>query len=367
MRYLFLLGLLTTAFTLSAQHESSDIAEGVITVVDLFNASENDQISCYRIPAIVTASNGDLIAAIDERVPSCGDLMWSRDINIVLRRSQDNGVSWSEIERVLDFPDGQSASDPSMILDAMTGVVFLFYNYMDLDKEKDVYYLHFIKSIDNGNTWSAPIDITGEISRPEWHNDFKFITSGRGLQTRSGKLVHCLVNLDNGMHIFGSDDHGESWYLIETPIKPANESKIIELSDGTWMVNSRVQGQGYRHVHRSADEGQTWISLPDTSLIDPSCNASIINYSDPGAEKESNILLFSNARSKNGRMNMSVRMSTDNGVSWSQGKTIYPGSSAYSSMTVMQNGAIGLFFEKDNYTQNTFVSFSLEWLSNDNK
>ena len=48
---------------------------------------------------------------------------------------------------------------------------------------------------------------------------------------------------------------------------------------------------------------------------------------------------------------------------WSVGKTIYAGSAAYSSLTVLKNGAIGLFFEKDNYTENSFVSFSLEWLT----
>ena len=56
----------------------------------LFTVDRNDTaraVSCYRIPAITTAPDGSLIAAIDERVPSCGDLKWSRDINIVIRRS----------------------------------------------------------------------------------------------------------------------------------------------------------------------------------------------------------------------------------------------------------------------------------------
>ena len=34
----------------------------------LFNTSMQPGVSCYRIPAIITAPNGDLIAAIDERV-----------------------------------------------------------------------------------------------------------------------------------------------------------------------------------------------------------------------------------------------------------------------------------------------------------
>ena len=204
---------------IKAQESRGKLAEGIKVYHDIFNASNNPSIKCYRIPALITAKNGDVLAAIDERVPSCGDLKWSKDINIVLRRSINNGKSWKPIERIIDFPLGQSASDPSFILDEITGELFLFYNYMDLDKKKDIYYLHVIKSKDHGKTWSKPKDITSQIAKPEWHKDFKFITSGRGIQTNSGKLLHCMVNLNNGMHIFGSDDHGKTWFLIDTPIK----------------------------------------------------------------------------------------------------------------------------------------------------
>ncbi len=60
---------------------------------------------------------------------------------------------------------------------------------------------------------------------------------------------------------------------------------------------------------------------------------------------------------------MTVRVSYDEGETWTKGKTIYPGGSAYSSLTVLETGDIGLIFEKDNYTENVFVSFSLPWLT----
>jgi sialidase-1 len=135
---------------------------------------------------------------------------------------------------------------------------------MDLVNEKDIYYLRVITSSDNGKSWSCPRDITTEITPPEWHNDFKFITSGRGIQTRSGNLLHTLVNLEKGLFLFGSDNHGESWYWMDAPVHPADESKIAELADGTWMINSRVNGAGVRFVHTSADEGKTWVSKPDS-------------------------------------------------------------------------------------------------------
>jgi len=359
---IFILLTLLLVQCTTAQKGTVDTNEIFSTV--LFDTTMQEGVSCYRIPALVTATNGDLLAAIDERVPSCGDLKWSDDINIVLRRSTDNGETWSEIEQVADFALGKSASDPSMIVDHMTGDIILFYNYMDHTKEKDVYYLHMLKSADHGATWSDPIDITSQIAKPEWHNDFKFITSGRGIQTRDGKLVHCMVNLDHGMHLFASDDHGDSWYLIDTPIEPANESKVIELSDGRWMVNARTQGTGLRYVHVSDDEGATWQTWADSTLVDPGCNATIINY-DGGSDGKKDLLLFCNANSKERRENLTMRVSDDHGLSWSGGKVIYAGGSAYSSMTMLHNGDIGVFFEKDDYSENVFARLTIEWLQSE--
>ena len=364
MKYIVLTLAVFFALNTKAQKkEKYQIAEGVIEYHNLFDKTMEKGVSCYRIPAIVTAPNGDLVVAIDERVPSCGDLKWSKDINIVVRRSSDNGKTWSDIETVVNFPWGQSASDPSMIVDEVTGDIFMFYNYMDLKKEKDVYYLHVVKSADNGKIWSEPQDITSQIAKPEWHEDFKFITSGRGIQTKSGKLLHCMVNLDSGLHLFGSDDHGKSWYFIDTPVKPANESKVVELVDGSLMINSRANKTGMRYVHVSTDNGQSWQTRPEPALIDPGCNGSIIRYTSVEDGYKKNRLLFSNAKMEKGRSNMTVRISYDEGLTWSEGKTIYKGGSAYSSLTVLKNGDIGLFFEKDGYKENAFVSFSLEWLT----
>lgn len=362
-KLLFITLSLIVSFNVISQNKDSAIAEGLIEYHDLFNTTMEEGVSCYRIPAIVTAPNGDIIAAIDERVESCADVNANKDINIVIRRSSDNGETWSDIETVMDFPFGQSASDPSMIVDKVTNNIFLFYNFMDLENDNGVYYLHVMKSTDNGKTWGKPEDITSQITKPAWHKDFKFITSGRGIQTRSGKLLHTMVNLNSGLHLFGSNDHGKTWFFIDTPIDPADESKVIELADGTWMINSRIHHKGVRIVHTSKDEGKTWKTIEESQLIDPGNNASIIRYTSTNDGYDKNRLLFSNTKKTDGRANMTVRISYDEGKTWSEGKTIYPGSAAYSSMTVLKNGDIGLFFEKENYTENVFVSFSLEWLT----
>jgi len=356
--------LILTFAGFCTNENTSKIPSGVITYSALFTDEMSTDVSCYRIPALITAPDGTLIVAADERVESCADLRTNQNINIVIRRSSDNGVTWSECETVVNYPYGTSASDPSMIVDKETNVIFLFYNFMDHNKESGIYYLHVIKSQDNGKTWSEPENITSQITKSDWYSDFKFITSGRGIQTQTGTLLHTLVNLEKGLYLFGSRDHGKSWFLIDTPIRPADESKVVESVDGSWLINSRVNKGGMRYIHISEDYGNTWKTMSQPELADPGCNASLIRYTSVKDGFEKNRLLFSNANMENNRKNMTVRLSYDEGNNWTVGKTIYAGSAAYSSLTVMENEEIGLLFEKDNYKEIAFVRFSLQWVTN---
>ena len=346
MRILIKYILIFTSFTFYSQN---------LEFLDLFDNSMNNEIFCYRIPSLVTTTNGTLIAAIDERNNSCGDLKWNRDINIVIRKSFDDGKTWTKIEKIVDYSLGRSASDPSMIVDKKTNEIFLFFNYMDLDNAKDIYRFMVIKSSDNGENWSEPIEITNNIIKKGWEKDFMFITSGRGIQTKDGTLLHCLVNLNKGTHVFGSKDHGKSWFLIDTPLSPGDESKIVELSNGIWLVNSRVNSNDSRYSHISKDNGQTWATYKNKDLQDPGCNASLVKYDE--------LLLFTNAFDSKYRKNLSLSISEDQGRTWAKNHTIYSGESAYSSMTKLKNGDIGVFFEKDNYTKNVFVRIPKSWLT----
>ena len=74
-----------------------------------------DERQCYHMPSLTMAPDGTLLAVIDERVADGSDLGTNRNINLVLRRSSDNGDSWSDLESLVDYPDGRSASDPSLM------------------------------------------------------------------------------------------------------------------------------------------------------------------------------------------------------------------------------------------------------------
>lgn len=321
-----------------------------------------DDTHTYRIPSIITAMNGDLIAACDARRDNAGDLIHfgSRNIDIVVKRSTDNGKTWGPMETVADYPKGEGGTDPSMVLDRTTGDIFMFYSYIEKKPSKEfLFKVH--RSQDNGKTWSKPRDITKDISKREWKNAFKFISSGRGSQMENGTLIHNYVLLGKGVKIFGSSDHGNSWKLMDAEIKPADESRVLELADGRLMVNSRVGG-GLRWVHRSSDMGKTWSGQKEYQLPDPRCNGAILRYTSKKNGYQKNRLLFCNAGSKNGRKNLAVRISYDEGLTWSAGKVIDPGPSAYSEITILQDGTIGVFYEPG-YKSLRFVRFALEDLT----
>lgn len=58
-----------------------------------------------------------------------------------------------------------------------------------------------------------------------------------------------------------------------------------------------------------------------------------------------------------------MKISYDEGRTWSEGKVICPDFAAYSSMTVLPDGRIGLLYEKKEHKVNEFVTFTLDWLT----
>lgn len=339
----------------------------------LFAAGEGKSKN-FRIPAIVTAMNGDLVAMIDARYGG-SDMQYNKKVQIAFKRSSDNGNTWTDLELLTNFPKGEVDSDPSLMVDKTTGEIFCFYNYLDHNSEynkaqkakRNVDYRHYVQSSkDHGKTWSEPKDIREQIM-PEHvkKNDFVFITSGRGIQTKSGALLHTIVHVGKGTYLFGSKDHGKTWGAFKhtTPARPANECKVLELSDGRWSINARNNGSGFRYVHHSSDQGKTWTGAKDTNLPDPSCNAEPIVYTLKSDGYAKNRLLFVNACSKKGRKNLVLSLSYDDGKTWTHRKCLKKDAAAYSSITICKNGDIGIFYEDNPAKEMIFVRVTLKDLT----
>lgn len=324
----------------------------------LWQKGDND-IGVYRIPALCTAPNGDLVAACDARKNHGGDLNSNQPINITIRRSTDNGRTWSRPVNSWTWTwnneEHWAGSDPSFIVDKEAGKIFLFYNVWECIKQYGIYQFYVQESSDNGRTWSKPRNISSDIAfegwpfgKPDREGGFIFITSGSGVQLKDGTLVHTLVHVNDGNALFCSTDHGQTWKPMGKPAKPGDECKVVELSDGALMINSRWRGGG-RQIHVTKDRGETWQSYYDTDLLDGECNAQIMRYGK--------VLLFSNCNmGGRRRCNLFVRASTDDGKTWNKGVCIEPGGAAYSDMTIMNDGNIGVLFEGAGYSTIKFVS-----------
>ena len=326
-----------------------DVVEGVASAV-------------YRIPALCVAPNGDLVAVCDARRDDGGDLNHAKPINIAVRRSADGGRTWSDPvfswKWKWDDDEHWAGSDPSLIVDAEARKIFLFYNVWESKKRHGIFQFYVQESSDNGRTWSKPRNITSDIAFPEWgfgrrdrEGGFIFITSGSGIQTKDGTLLHTLVHVGDGNALFGSSDHGKTWRAFGKPVKNGDECKVVELSDGSWMINSRWRGGG-RQIHVTKDRGATWESYYDGELSDPECNAQIMRVGK--------VLLFSNCKSSNRRHNLYVRASVDDGKTWTEGICVEPMGAAYSDMCVLPGRRLGVVYEGAGYATINFTTISLK-------
>lgn len=336
----------------------------VSPVTTLWKGGDNG-IKVYRIPALCTAPNGDLVAACDARANHGGDLNSSQPINITVRRSSDAGKTWSAPVNSYTWSwekDGErwAGSDPSFAVDKKAKKIFLFYNVWNISAGDRVFRFYVQESKDNGKTWSKPRDISQDIAfpgwpfgKPDWQGGFIFISSGSGIQLgdKKGTVLHTLVHVGDGNALFGTDDHGKTWRPFGKPAKCGDECKVVELADGSWMINSRWRSGG-RQIHVSKDGGNTWESRYDATLTDPQCNAQIMRYGKKA-------LLFSNCKSK-GRNNLFLRTSLDEGQTWNEGISICPGGSAYSDITILPSGDVGILYEGAGYGTIDFVTVPKE-------
>jgi sialidase-1 len=325
----------------------------------------------YRIPALLRTQKGTLLAFCEGRA-SISD---HAENDIVLKRSADGGKTWMPLQVVAE--DGANClSNPEVVqVDPSGRILLVFEIYpkgyhesrvgpgIDNDTTCRAWIVH---SDDDGLTWSARREITPQVKRPT------FATSiasgpGNGIQLQAGPHKgRIIMPFNQGpvnhwkTYAAYSDDLGASWAYGEVAFELdpgfANEVQMVELSDGSIMLNARVQGgQKCRMTGISKDGGLNWTGLRnEKQLPDPVCQGSIIRLnSAPVTPKP---IIFSNPASEASRTNGSIRVSYDDARTWKVYRNIYPGSFAYSSLTDMGDGTVGILFERDDYSR---ISFSV--------
>ena len=333
----------------------------------------------YRIPAVITAKDGSIVAVTDKRKYNEGDL--PEDIDIVCNRSTDGGHTWSEPTTIAlgtgvnhGFGDCALAwsNDENGLIAGFVGGVGLW-NSTPSNPIRS----YISRSYDNGQTWTEPEDITHFIFGnncvvPE-HQTWRasFFGSGNGLRTSMGRIMFVAAIREGAAQSLNnyavySDDNGQTWQVSGRASVAGDEAKVTELADGRILMSIRHAGKRWYNI--SEDGGETWQPATSTwnDITAPACNGDMIRYTSVNQGDDCNRLLHSLPYG-NSRTDVSVYVSYDEGETWPMRKCIVPYSSAYSSLCILPDGTIGLYVE-ESYAgtsgySTVFYNFSLEWLT----
>ncbi len=383
-------------------------AEPFIEKQDLFIVGDNPAYQIYHIPGIVVTAKGTVLAWCEARKRAAGVSDWD-DIRILLRRSTDEGKTWSTPQSIANV-EGPKAKNPFALKMKNVDPNDVTYNNPVLIAGKDgtVHMLFCLeyercfyqRSEDDGLTWSKPAEITSTFDAFKKDYDWKVLATGpdHSIQLKTGRLVVPIwlsTGTGGNAHrpsvtatIF-SDDQGKSWKAgdIAVPcteewINP-NETVAIELNDGSVMLNVRSESKAHRRLITVSKDGAANWSTPkfDDALLEPICMGGIVHYDHNGQS----LILFSNPHNlekakgnaepgKNrDRKNVSVKISRDEGKTWPVNKSIEPGPSMYSDIAVTKSGTILCFYGRSGdgsalaYFAGgrlTLARFNLEWLTN---
>ncbi|MBP7274798.1 MAG: exo-alpha-sialidase [Kiritimatiellae bacterium] len=295
----------------------------------------DDGSKAYRIPGIVESKEGTLLAVYDIRRRHNGDL--PADIDVGLSRSTDRGQTWEPMRVVLDMGKDpkfghDGVGDPAILVDEVTGRVWIAALWSHGNRgwngsgpgitPDETGQFVLVYSDDDGRTWSGPINITPQVKKPEWR--LMFNGPGAGITMRDGTLVFAAQfrEADGPPHhgkpfstIIWSRDSGSAWTAGAGIKIDTTEAQVVELGDGSLMLNCRDNRGGSRTVGVTRDLGRTWEPHPTdrAGLPDPVCMASLLSIEHPALGP---LLLFSNPATTRGRRHMTVKVSRDEGQTW---------------------------------------------------
>lgn len=328
---------------------------------------EADGYPVFRIPSIVTTPVGTLLAFAEAR-PTLAD-PGSGKIDVVMKRSTDCGRTWSRLYVLAENGSGDAHNPVSLIAPDASGapVIWLFFNKrpaspggefdLPTGQGDDSASIWLMISADEGLTWSSPRNITASVKNPQWAiasmgPGIAISTSWGGPGAPAGRMVvpgwYTLGggSKEGGSFVILSDDRGTTWRTGAVTGLGTDESQVVELNDGSILLDSR-QGIGTNRSHRrlflSTDGGESWSSQRDGIEMTP-VMTSILRYTARRDGASRDRLLHSGV-SPDGRYGLRVWLSYDESQSWVQGKMIQEGFAQYSVLTVLADGSVGLLYE----------------------
>ena len=319
----------------------------------------DDGVAAYRIPGLVTSKKGTLIATYDIRHKNAYDLQG--DIDVGISRSTDGGRTWDPMIVAMDMgewgglpQDQNGIGDPCILVDEVTGDILLFAAWTHAKPGQAAWWtagdgflpeetpqLMMSRSTDDGITWSKPENLTRQVKQEPWR--FTFQGPGRAITMADGTLVvpfqHQEPDRTPAAGVMYSRDRGATWQVHEYAKINTTESQVVEVEPGVLMLNMRDNRKTGRAVYVTRDFGKTWEPHEsDGKLPCPVCMASIIKAGD--------MLIFSNPSDGKDRKNMTIKISTDGGLTWPRSLLIDEGYSwGYSCLTMIDKNTVGILYE----------------------
>ena len=338
----------------------------VFEQVTVFSAGE-DGYHCFRIPALVVTAEGTILAFSEARKTTCRD---DAEIDLVLKTSFDGGKTWQDLRVLFDY-GSEAVNQPAPVLDRHTGEVILVFC-------RNNQRVFVTKTGDDGITWSEPVEITQDVVDPKW--SYFGSGPGHGIQLSSGRLLipswgdispgpatwpGPSLGVKQFSYVMYSDDHGASWKRGDSlDMDISDEAMAVETADGSIYMNMRSrQEKKMRAFAWSKDGGVTWSKVQfDPSLPEPSCQGSLIRFSDRKRFSKNRVLL-AHPSSQTDRKQFTVRLSHDECRTWPDSKVVYEGSAAYSDLAIANDRTILCLYEADQYSRMVLARFNLEWLT----
>lgn len=338
----------------------------------------------YRIPSVVQAKNGTLIAIVEGRRDKRGD-PGAGHIDLVYKLSFDGGRNWSLIRVLVQSRENWAASNPTVLVDSTNGRIFVFYavwmpgrgshNSRPGTPDNQLWMRY---SDDHGMNWSAAEEITRQGKDYQRWGRASF-GPGHGIQLQNGRLIVPMSGpaefdgiQETASYALYSDDGGKNWIRGGQINAPTNENTIVELRNGDLLMDARPRGRSNaRWVAISKDRGESW-GDPIQGLISPVIHASIIRYFQPDSPDNS-LLIWSGIKGPEFmnripgheidypnrilRTNLVMRVSVDQGKTFPAEFWIHKGPAAYSVITLIEDYGIGVIWEGGNLPTGT-VNFT---------